>query len=166
LSHVKFCKSKVIWLNFYRCSRCCCERSEQSLIKLSKKQSQAMPRLSRLVQRWQSHFKTRICAHIWRMRVDRDMYVVNIFLFSLTKLFRFQVAASVPDLITILDSQSGSHLGTAEYKPPLSLIPISLIRRYISTPACYRWDMLFLILSHALSIDPCSNCPGLPPTLA
>ena len=30
-----------------------------------------------------------------------------------------QVVASVPDLITILDSQSGSHLGTPECKPTL-----------------------------------------------
>ena len=107
-----------------------------------------------------------LCAYLEDQSGSRCVRGKYLFIPSLTNLFRFQIAASVPDLITILDSQSGSHLGTSECKLPLSPIHIfklNLFCRYIR-PTRYRWDMLFL--SRALLTDSCSNCSGLPSTLA
>ena len=68
-----------------------------------------------------------LCAYLEDEIGSRRVHGQCLLTRSLTNLFRFQVAASVPDLITILDSQSGSHLGTSECKLPLPLIHISLL---------------------------------------
>ena len=60
-----------------------------------------------------------LCAY---MELQDGTRTVNSFFYLfqiIGRLFnslKFQVMASVPDLITILDSQSGSHLGTPECK--------------------------------------------------